>query len=226
MFKCTPAQIAFGTDFMLCTHFEVYMHAAYVCIYNMSFYGYICTQWLSQVYHFSWLEKSSYSLAILFWFISAAPFFSLCGNWRFAARHRSANIILLWPIHLRSLHSASHLSRLRVKLRTRFCVTNMGNRFSSSKANHLEISPWLVFLGFPHGFHTVTYWGDPSYWNKTPNVVAKETAVQIRPSHTGKHQRTFTAVITSSIPIILDVLYACVHVRIYVSCQKITYFSK
>lgn len=45
MFECKP-QIAYGTYLMLCTHFEVDMHAAYVCIYNMSVCSYICTQWL------------------------------------------------------------------------------------------------------------------------------------------------------------------------------------
>lgn len=80
----------------------------------------------------------------------------------------------------------------------------MGNRFSSSKAKYLEISLWLVFLGFPHGFHAVIYWGDPSYWNKTPNVEAKESAVQICASHKGKHRRTLTAITTSNILILLD----------------------
>lgn len=81
------------------------------------------------------------------------PLLSLCGNWRLAARHRSTNIILLWPIHLRSLRSTSHLG---VKLRTCFCASNMRNRFLSPLSKHLEIGLWLVF--FPTWIFTVVYW--------------------------------------------------------------------
>lgn len=46
--------------YAVCTHSEDDMHSARVCIYKVHVYSYICTQWftsVSQVYHFSCLEK-------------------------------------------------------------------------------------------------------------------------------------------------------------------------
>lgn len=142
MFKCTPPGIAY----LGCVHIlEVDMHAAYVCIYNMSFYCYVYTQWLSQVYHFSWLEKSLYSLAILslciFLFFLSVEIEGLRPVINPQHHITGANSSALSPLSL-----SSPLSTMGVKLRTCFCVSITGNRFLNSPAKHLEIGLFMFMI--------------------------------------------------------------------------------
>lgn len=88
------------TYFMLCTHFEVVTTTVYIAISvpSGSAQFIILTDW----------KNPSPSQSSLDSFLHPSLSF-LCGNWKLAARHRSTNIVLLWPIHLCSLRSASHL---------------------------------------------------------------------------------------------------------------------
>lgn len=148
---------------MLCTRFKVVVHAAEVCIYNMSVRSYICTRVHIQVYHFSSLEKSFYSRLhfSFFWFIFTFLFFPLPVE---IEGLRPMIDPLTWYYRGQFICSPSALPLVSCSFQSRalfFHVAKRGERIPRAlRTKRPEIGQRLVFLGPPQMAL------DPSRWIK------------------------------------------------------------